>query len=238
MVGQHVLRRMTTGIEDHGGFPGYYLATSLGTFYPWSALLPAALLGAWARRRSEPVFGFLLGWVVGPLLMLECARTKLIHYYLPAYPACALLAAWLVATLAEPTRHPEALAARSRLARPAGGHRGGAGRRADGGGVGLAGRDASGRASPWRSSWRRGPRSRSGDACTGRPGGRRPSWSTTWAAILLGAGAWLLPAAEPYRLSVIVGRHLEALSRSDGARPVLATFKPPGVVYTLGRPPP
>src|SRR5918998_3186043 len=101
MVGRHVIHRMTTGMEDHGGFPGYYLVTALGTFYPWSALLPAALVGAWARRRNHPAFGFLLGWAVGPLILLECARTKLIHYYLPAYPACALLAAWLVATLAE-----------------------------------------------------------------------------------------------------------------------------------------
>ena len=61
---------------------------------------------------------------------------------------------------------------------------------------------------------------------------------TTWALMLTAAGAWLLPAAEPYRLSGIVGRHLAALSASEKARPILATFKPPGVVYTLGRPAP
>ena len=61
--------------------------------------MPAAVLGAWLRRRSSPNFGFLLGWAIGPLVLLECFRTKLIHYYLPAYPACALLAAWLVVTL-------------------------------------------------------------------------------------------------------------------------------------------
>ncbi len=36
------------------------------------------------------------GGSIGPLILLECFQTKLIHYYLPAFPACALLAAWLV----------------------------------------------------------------------------------------------------------------------------------------------
>src|SRR5258708_5882828 len=98
-VGYHIIQRMTSGIEEHGGFPGYYVVLSLLTFYPWSALLPAALHGGWSRRRSDPAFGFLLGWIVGPLVFLELVRTKLIHYYLPAYPACALLAAWLIVTL-------------------------------------------------------------------------------------------------------------------------------------------
>src|SRR5206468_8062820 len=80
-LGKQIAERVTTGMEQHGGFPGYYLVTSLATFHPWSALLPAAILGAWQRRRSDPAFGFLLGWVVGPLVLLECVRTKLVHYY-------------------------------------------------------------------------------------------------------------------------------------------------------------
>ncbi len=38
--------------------------------------------GGGVARRS----GFLLGWIVGPWLVLECFRTKLVHYYLPALP--------------------------------------------------------------------------------------------------------------------------------------------------------
>src|SRR6202022_77481 len=45
-------------------------------------------------------FAFLLGWIVGPLILLELVRTKLVHYYLPAYPACAMLAAWLIGAVA------------------------------------------------------------------------------------------------------------------------------------------
>ena len=66
----------------------------------------------WARRKSDPNLGFLLGWAIGPLLVLECFRTKLIHYYLPAIPACALLTAWLVLSVTAEGVNIEALNAR------------------------------------------------------------------------------------------------------------------------------
>ncbi|MBX6312991.1 MAG: glycosyltransferase family 39 protein, partial [Isosphaeraceae bacterium] len=100
-LGYHVIRRMTTPIEQHGHFPGYYIVLSLLVFHPWSALLPASLLGGWSRRKASPAFGYLLGWIVGPLIVLEAVRTKLIHYYLPSYPSCALLASWLAVAVAQ-----------------------------------------------------------------------------------------------------------------------------------------
>ncbi len=99
-VGKQIVSRLASEVESHGGFPGYYPLVSTLVFYPWSAFVPAALIGAWSRRRSNPIFGFLLGWAIGPLVLLECSRTKLIHYYLPAFPACALLVAWLVLSVA------------------------------------------------------------------------------------------------------------------------------------------
>ena len=95
-VGRQIVHRVASDMEAHGGFPGYYPLVSALVFYPWSALIPAALLGAGLRRKSSPALGFLLGWIIGPLVLFECFRTKLIHYYLPAFPACALLLAWLV----------------------------------------------------------------------------------------------------------------------------------------------
>ena len=95
-VGVQMIQRVTTKLEEHGGFPGFYPVTTLATFFPWSALVPAALVAAWGRRRTSPDLGFLLGWVVGPLLVLEPFTTKLIHYFLPAIPALALLVAWLI----------------------------------------------------------------------------------------------------------------------------------------------
>ena len=65
-------------------------------FYPWSALLPGALVGPGRRRRGRPQVRLPAGLGRRPWLVLECFQTKLIHYYLPAFPACALLVAWLV----------------------------------------------------------------------------------------------------------------------------------------------
>ena len=70
-------------------------------FFPWSALVPAAVWGAWQRRRTSPELCFLLGWVIGPWLFLECLPTRMVHYFLPALPACALLVAWMVESIEE-----------------------------------------------------------------------------------------------------------------------------------------
>ena len=142
MVGQHVIHRMTTGMEDHGGFPGYYLATSLGTFYPWSALLPAAL-----RRRLGPaqepsrlrVPAGLGGRAPDPPGMRADEADPLLPAGLPGLRPAGGVAGRDPGRGAGP---PEALAARAALARPAGGDRRRPGRRPAGGGVGPAGRDA------------------------------------------------------------------------------------------------
>ncbi|HEX8201996.1 MAG TPA: glycosyltransferase family 39 protein [Isosphaeraceae bacterium] len=236
-MGYHVVRRMTTGIEQHGAFPGYYVLVSAVIFYPWSALLPPALAGAWSRRRQRPEFGFLLGWVVGPLIVLECVQTKLIHYYLPAYPACALLAAWLVGAVADDVANLR----RWPLGRLGLGLLGGVG---IGGVVALV---AGGVVLPGSLRWpclalaavlgagtlvavERLQRGGTERAVLGLVG--------AWGVILLGVGTWLLPAAEPHRISRIVGQRLAAIAAREGARPVLGTFQESGVIYALGRPAP
>ncbi len=57
-VQTQIVQRISTGLEQHGGFPGYYAVLSLPMFYPWSALVPAALVMAWSgggstRRRAS-----------------------------------------------------------------------------------------------------------------------------------------------------------------------------------------
>ena len=56
----------------HGGFPGYYPVVSTLVFYPWSALLPAALAVP-GPRQAGPIW-LLARLDVGPLLLLECFR--------------------------------------------------------------------------------------------------------------------------------------------------------------------
>jgi 4-amino-4-deoxy-L-arabinose transferase-like glycosyltransferase len=236
-MGYHVIRRMTSGVEQHGAFPGYYVVTSLLTFHPWSALLPAAVAGAWVRRRKQPEFAFLLGWIVGPLILLELVRTKLVHYYLPAYPACALLAGWLIIALAR----DEVNLRRWSLGRLSIGLLGGVGIGSTA--VLIAAAIVLPAALRWPCLGMAGligagtllaiERFQSG--ATTRAAG---TLITTWALILGLMGVWLLPAAEPYRDPRLVAERLAELAAKYGALPMLATFQEPSMVYTLGHPVP
>jgi 4-amino-4-deoxy-L-arabinose transferase-like glycosyltransferase len=236
-VGFHIIQRVTSGIEEHGGFPGYYVVLSLLTFYPWSALLPPALYGAWSRRRANPAFGFLLGWIVGPLLFLELVRTKLIHYYLPAYPACALLVAWLVVTLVR----EEVALRRWTLGRLA---------------LGLLNSIGIGTVvalfaaayvvnAPVR--WpcfvlalvlAAGTLSAALSLYRGATDHGVVRLITTWGVLGLLMGTWLLPALEPYRMARRVGQRLASISAELGLEPVLLTFQEPSTIYAYGRPVP
>ncbi len=233
-VGRQIVHRIASDMEAHGGFPGYYPVVSILVFYPWSALIPAAVLGAWVRRKSNNQLGFLLGWAIGPLLLLECFRTKLIHYYLPAMPACALLLAWLVLSVSAEEvnirRWPLGRLGMALLV-----------------GIGLAGTVllvAGAMIAPWNLclpmvlvaivvaagtllglSWfQQGATERA-----------VYSLAATWTLVLLVLTAWLVPMAEPYRTSRMVGERLASLSSELALEPVLLEYQEPGVVYALGR---
>ncbi len=234
-VGRQIVNRVASDVEAHGGFPGYYPLVSVLVFYPWSALVPAALAGAWLRRRSLPTLGFLLGWIVGPLLLLECFRTKLIHYYLPAFPACALLVTWLVrAVSTEAVNVRRWPLGRSGLALLVG--------------IGLvatalpvtgAAMIRGGFAPPLllvaalvaagtliSVSWfQQGATERA-----------VYSLAATWAVVLAVCCGWLIPLTEPYRTSRIIGERLAGRSAQMGIEPVLLEYQEPGVVYALGHP--
>ncbi|QDV32971.1 ArnT family glycosyltransferase [Tautonia plasticadhaerens] len=235
--GYHVIKRATESIETHGGFPGYYVALTIPLLYPWSALLPAGIAGLWRRRKASMAAAFVLGWIVGPLLLLEVARTKIIHYYLPAYPACALVVGWLVVALSR----SEVNLRRWTLGGTSLGLLAGLG-------VALTvGSLAGAVAFPGGLRWsclafsavvgvgtfyaverlRGGSAERAASALVG-----------SWAAALLIFGAAFLPSVEPYRLPQKVAAALDEVEREEGAVPVLASFKPPGIVYSIGHPVP
>ena len=95
-VGRHVVQRSTDSLEGHCGPPGFYLAGWAVCAFPWSVLGPLAVWQAWRIRRRDWRMAGLLGWVVGPWLVLEVVQTKLVHYVLGCYPAMALLIAVLL----------------------------------------------------------------------------------------------------------------------------------------------
>ncbi|MBV8432078.1 MAG: hypothetical protein JO244_13000 [Solirubrobacterales bacterium] len=170
------------------------------------------------------------------MILLECAQTKLVHYYLPAYPACALLAAWLVETLGRAginLRHcPLGRIGLGTFA-------------ALGVGLTLALVHLSLIVLPRPIAWpclavaavvavgtSLGFRLFRGGHCS------RAAWRLvgTWAVVLLILGVWLVPAAEPYRISTALGPRMAALVARERAEPITADYKEPSLIISLDRP--
>jgi hypothetical protein len=168
-------------------------------------------------------------------LLLECFRTKLIHYYLPALPACALLVAWLVLSVtAEGVNIRRRLLGRLGMALLVAIAIGAvallvaATMVVQGGmraplllvAVILAAGTLAG-----LSAFQRGAAERALYAL-----------AATSALVLLTFCGWLLPQAEPYRTSRIIGEKLAKLSAQMGLEAVLLEYQEPGVIYAAGHP--
>jgi 4-amino-4-deoxy-L-arabinose transferase-like glycosyltransferase len=234
-VGKQILPRVASDMEAHGGFPGYYPVVATLVFFPWSALVPPAILDGWRDRKLNPDLSFLLGWAIAPLVVFECFQTKLIHYYLPAFPALALLVARLVRSLeTEGTPLRQRRLGRLGLALLVG--------------IGLSLAVGLLVALPMVPEGLRGPMVVIACILVGgtltatlwfqRSRGERAigSLAVTWALILMVLCGWLIPQAEPYRTARIVGERLAAHAAAMGLKPVLLEYQEPGVIYALGYP--
>lgn len=91
-VSHDIVKRVSEGLENHTGPPGYHLVFTLFMFFPWSLFVVAALWHA-TRQLDRPAVRFAFAAVVGPWLMFEVVRGKLPHYMLPTYPFLAFLTA-------------------------------------------------------------------------------------------------------------------------------------------------
>jgi 4-amino-4-deoxy-L-arabinose transferase-like glycosyltransferase len=91
-VGGDMAEKIAATGEHSGMPPGLYLLFVWGTFWPWTLLLPLAVVTGWRMKRTAEG-AFLLGWIVPTWIVFEAIWTKLIHYTLPVYPALMLLAA-------------------------------------------------------------------------------------------------------------------------------------------------
>jgi 4-amino-4-deoxy-L-arabinose transferase-like glycosyltransferase len=98
----HNVGRFMAPMEKHGGGAWYHPVTMLVCFYPWSCFLPLALVLAtwrtWRRAMPDslvPAVGLILFWFAVWVGGFSAAATKLPNYVLPAYPAAALIVAWV-----------------------------------------------------------------------------------------------------------------------------------------------
>ncbi len=94
-VEQIVLRQNVTRYADpwHHYRPWYYYLTVLpGDFFPWSLLLPGALVAGWKglALRHRQGFLFCLCWAVATLAFFSLSPAKRTVYILTMYPALAL----------------------------------------------------------------------------------------------------------------------------------------------------
>ncbi|MHC8394931.1 lipid IV(A) 4-amino-4-deoxy-L-arabinosyltransferase [Pseudomonas sp. LB3P93] len=86
---EHV-RRFAGDDAQHDAPWWFYLPLLVAFSLPWVALLPSALQQAWKTRRQTSI-GFLLLWLLMPLLFFSLSNGKLPSYILPCLLPLALL---------------------------------------------------------------------------------------------------------------------------------------------------
>jgi 4-amino-4-deoxy-L-arabinose transferase-like glycosyltransferase len=97
------LGRVFRTVTGPGGTVLFYVPVLLLGFFPWGALLPAALATALRRPRTRAADGragaiavFAAAWIVAVLVTFSIFQSRLPHYIAPLFPMAALLlaAAW------------------------------------------------------------------------------------------------------------------------------------------------
>jgi 4-amino-4-deoxy-L-arabinose transferase-like glycosyltransferase len=98
-VHYHLLGRAGEGVHGDRGTFGYYAAQLGIGMWPWSGLVPAAVVAAFSDRRAGPgghVRLVVALWAMFAVAMFCLVQTKFHHYIFPAVPALALLVAFFV----------------------------------------------------------------------------------------------------------------------------------------------
>jgi len=85
-----IIKRSTRGVDGQARPPGFYLLTVFGTFFPWSILIPGALVLGW-KGRHRPLTRFCLAMCVGPWVMFEASTSKMVHWFLPVFIPLSIL---------------------------------------------------------------------------------------------------------------------------------------------------
>jgi multisubunit Na+/H+ antiporter MnhE subunit len=92
---EETLRRYTTS-SAHPRPIWYYVPVLAGAFFPYSFLLPGAILSSWRLRKSlRPPLRLLMIWALVVVLFFSTSGSKLPGYILSAMPPLAILVAHL-----------------------------------------------------------------------------------------------------------------------------------------------
>lgn len=99
---EETFRRYSTSAFHRTAPFYYYLPVVLGTFFPWSLLIPGGIvLGWWMRRRLSRPDRLCLLWAVVVVLFFSTSRSKLPGYILAAAVPHAILVGRLFARAAD-----------------------------------------------------------------------------------------------------------------------------------------
>ena len=110
--------RFANPMEGHGGTILFYIPILLLGFFPWSGLLPSALVHAlrdwrsyWTATRTaggeQGLLVFCALWASGIFVFFSISATRLPHYILPLYPPATLLVAVLWSRFFARTSRPD-----------------------------------------------------------------------------------------------------------------------------------
>jgi 4-amino-4-deoxy-L-arabinose transferase len=91
---EHIHRFAATNAQHHQSFL-FFLLTAPGMIFPWTFLLPAAIVGVkklWQERpECSGLLKLCLCWIVVPFLFFSFSKGKLLTYILPCFPPFAIL---------------------------------------------------------------------------------------------------------------------------------------------------
>lgn len=89
--GYEIGSRLVSAPHGHSGPPGYYVLVLLAGAFPWTVLVPGAVLEAFVARKRDAAAAVALLWLVIPWATLELIPSKLPHYALPCFAPLSLL---------------------------------------------------------------------------------------------------------------------------------------------------
>lgn len=232
-VGQELLGRTVAPAQGHWGVPGYYIGMAFPLMFPWCCFLPMALKRAWGERKTDPRQAFLIGWALGPLVILELLATKLVHYHYASYAALAILIGRQISLLEPVTLRPGFMEGGRFL------------RGALVSGVGIAAMLFLGLA--WASVWSLAIPSFIVAGLLAYllwkivPALNQGQWSQAiqmtaagWVAVSLVILGWWLPGGDRHRLALQVSATLGKQAQKLNVPVALGEFREPSVIYDLG----
>ncbi|WP_254506769.1 ArnT family glycosyltransferase [Anatilimnocola floriformis] len=92
---EHNVERALSAKENHHGFIGFYPVMLIAGFFPFSIFALPVIIETTRRLMGKDAWqpGYLLAvcWIGVYLCLFSVARTKLLNYILPCFPAAALL---------------------------------------------------------------------------------------------------------------------------------------------------